>query len=201
MGFLSVITYMGIFVFAIAGAFKARGAQLDIFGGLVVAFVSAYGGGTLRDLLLGVQPVNWMNDNLALALVFAGTIITFLVKDRVNRFRRTIFFTDAIGLGLFTAAGIEVASRMGANDIYALTMGVITATFGGLIADIFCGYPPMLLRRGELYATVCAIGGLIFILVNKLLHFPRDVDLGICVIVVVLVRIYSKRRRLMLPNI
>lgn len=201
MSFLSIITYMGIFVFALAGAFKARGARLDIFGGLVVAFVSAYGGGTLRDLLLGIKPVNWINDNLALTLVFAGTIITFLVKDRVNNFRRTIFFTDAIGLGLFTAWGIEVATRQGVNEVYSLTMGVITATFGGLIADIFCGYPPALLRKGELYASACAIGGLLFIIITKFLNFTHDVDLAICVIVIVAIRIYSKRKRLMLPNI
>lgn len=192
---------MGIFVFALAGAFKARGARLDIFGGLVVAFVSAYGGGTLRDLLLGIKPVNWLNDSFALALVIAGTTFTFLVKDRVNNFRRTIFFTDAIGLGMFTAAGIEVALRSGINEIYSLIMGVITATFGGLIADIFCGYPPLLLRKGELYATACAIGGLIFILANQFLRINREIDLAICVIAVVAIRIYSKRKRLTLPNI
>lgn len=201
MSFLSVITYTGIFVFALAGAFKARGAKLDIFGGLVVAFTSAYGGGTLRDLLLGIKPVNWINDNLALALVFAGTIITFLTKDRLNHFTKTIFFTDAIGLGLFTAAGIEVSILNGVNEVYSLTMGVITATFGGLIADLFCGYPPVLLRKGELYATVCAIGGLVFILINKFLNFDREIDLSICVILTVSLRIYSKRKKLMLPNL
>ena len=201
MTFLKIISYLGIFVFALAGAFKARGAKLDVFGGLVVAFVSAYGGGTLRDLLLGVRPLTWINDNLAFGLVFAGTAVTFLVKDKVNNFRRTIFFTDAIGLGLFTAAGIEVALRNGTNEIYGLVMGVVTATFGGLIADIFCGYPPLLLRKGELYATACAAGGLVFILINKYLITTKNVDLTICVLLVVALRIYSKRKRLMLPQI
>ncbi|WP_346236254.1 trimeric intracellular cation channel family protein [Niabella insulamsoli] len=201
MTFLKVISYLGIFVFALAGAFKARGAKLDVFGGLVVAFVSAYGGGTFRDLLLGVRPLTWINDNLAFGLVFAGTAVTFLVKDRVNNFRRTIFFTDAIGIGLFTAAGIEIALRNGTNEIYGLIMGVITATFGGLIADIFCGYPPLLLRRGELYATACAAGGFVFILINKYLITTKNIDLTICVLLVVAIRIYSKRRRLMLPEI
>ena len=201
MSFIEVITYIGIFAFATAGALKARGANLDIFGGVVTAFVASYGGGTIRDLLLGVKPVNWINDNLALALVFAGTIATFLLKDRMNHFRRTIFFTDAIGLGMFTAVGIETASRMGANQLYSLVMGVITATFGGLMADILCGYTPALLKRGELYATACAIGGVLFILINKFLFFTREIDLAICVILVVAIRIYSKRKRLMLPNI
>ena len=201
MTFLTFITYLGIFVFALAGAFKARGAKLDIFGGFVVAFVSAYGGGTLRDLLLGVRPLSWMNDNIAFALVFAGTAVTFLVKDKVNNFRRTIFFTDAIGIGLFTAAGIEIALRHNTNNLYALIMGIISATFGGLIADIFCGYPPTLLRKGELYATACAIGGLVFILINEYLITAKAFDLTICIILVVAIRIYSKRKRLMLPQI
>lgn len=201
MSFLTIISYTGIFVFALAGAFKARGAKLDIFGGLVVAFVSAYGGGTFRDLLLGVRPLSWMNDNLAFTLVFAGTAITFLVKDKINNFRRTIFFTDAIGIGLFTASGIEIALSNNTNTLYSLIMGVISATFGGLIADIFCGYPPMLLRKGELYATACAAGGLVFILINEYLALNKNIELTICVILVVAIRIYSKRKRLMLPEI
>ncbi|MCH5715499.1 trimeric intracellular cation channel family protein [Niabella hibiscisoli] len=201
MTFLTIISYLGIFMFALAGAFKARGAKLDIFGGLVVAFVSAYGGGTLRDLLLGVRPLTWINDNLAFGLVFAGTAVTFLVKDKVNNFRRTIFFTDAMGIGLFTAVGIETALQNGTNNLYSLIMGIITATFGGLIADIFCGYPPLLLRKGELYATACAAGGLAFILINKYFDFNRSIDLSICVVLVVAIRIYSKRKRLTLPEI
>lgn len=201
MTFVDFIRYFGIFVFAMAGALKARGSQLDVFGGLVVAFVSAYGGGTIRDLLLGIKPVSWVNDNLALLLVFAGATITFFIKDHLNKFRRTIFFTDAIGLGLFTAAGIDIAQRAGVNDVFSLVMGVITATFGGLVADIFCGLVPFLLKRGELYATACGIGGVIYILFKEVFHLQNDYNLAICVIVVVTLRIYSKRKRLMLPNI
>lgn len=200
MTFLQFITYAGTFVFALTGAFKARSFKMDVFGGIVLAFVTAYGGGTLRDLLIGVRPVNWINDNIALILVFAGTAFTFLLKENVNRFNRTIFYTDAIGLGLFTAWGIEVALRNGLNDIYSLVMGVITATFGGLIADILCNAIPNLLKKGELYATACALGGAIYL---ALKHIPIEynTDLAICVIVVVGIRIYSKRKRLMLPDI
>ena len=200
MTLLQVITYIGIFVFALTGAFKARSFKMDIFGGIVLAFVTAYGGGTLRDLLIGVKPVNWINDNIALILVFAGTAFTFLLKENVNRFKRTIFYTDAIGLGLFTAWGIEVALRNGLNDFYSLVMGVITATFGGLIADILCSAIPNLLKKGELYATACAVGGGIYLLLK---HIPLEynINLAVCVIVVVGIRIYSKRKRLMLPDI
>ena len=200
MTLLQVITYVGIFVFALTGAFKARSFKMDIFGGIVLAFVTAYGGGTLRDLLIGIKPVNWINDNVALILVFAGTAFTFLLKENVNRFKRTIFYTDAIGLGLFTAWGIEVALRNGLNDIYSLVMGVITATFGGLIADILCNAIPNLLKRGELYATACAVGGGIYLLL-KHIPFEYNINLSVCIIVVVGIRIYSKRKRLMLPDI
>ncbi|MCP9751670.1 trimeric intracellular cation channel family protein [Ferruginibacter sp. HRS2-29] len=200
MSALNIITYLGIFIFAITGALKARAYNMDIFGGLVVAFATAYGGGTLRDLLIGIRPVNWVNNNGALLLVFAGTAITFLLKTNVNKFHRTIFFTDAIGLGLFTAAGIEVSLRNQLNDPYALVMGVITATFGGLIADIFCNAVPNLFKRGELYATVCAAGGVVYLLL-KGFNLPSDINLATCVVFVVALRIYSKRKRIMLPDI
>jgi uncharacterized membrane protein YeiH len=200
MTLLNIITYTGTFVFALMGALKARKFKMDIFGGLVVAFATAYGGGTIRDLLIGVRPVNWVNDYFALGLVFAGGIITFLVKEGVNKFSKTIFFTDALGIGLFTAAGIEVALRNGVNDAYALIMGVISATFGGLIADIFCNAVPNLFKKGELYATACAIGGGIYLLLkNTPIH--KDVNLIICVLLVLFIRIYSKRNSLQLPNI
>lgn len=200
MTVLDIIAYTGIFVFALTGAFKARTYKMDIFGGVVVAFVSAYGGGTLRDLLIGIRPVNWINDNTAFILVFAGAVFTFFLKENVNRFKRTIFYTDAAGLGLFTAAGIEVAMRSGLNELYAVTMGVITATFGGLIADIFCNAVPNLFKRGELYATACAIGGFIYVAL-KHTAIPTNLNLTICVVLVMGIRIYSKRKRLMLPDI
>ncbi len=200
MTFLTIITYTGTFVFALTGAFKARTVKMDIFGGLVLAFATAYGGGTLRDLLIGIKPVNWINDNVALILVFTATIFTFLLKENLNRFKRTIFYTDAIGLGLFTAAGIEISLHHQLNEIYALVMGVMSATFGGLIADILCNAVPNLLKRGELYATACAIGGVVYLLLKQI-HLEYNLNLFICVIVVVGIRIYSKRKRLTLPEI
>lgn len=200
MSFLQFITYAGIFVFALTGAFKARTFKMDVFGGIVLAFVTAYGGGTLRDLLIGIKPVNWINDNVALVLVFAGAAITFLLKENVKYFKRIIFYTDAIGLGLFTAWGIEVALANGLNGLYSLVMGVITATFGGLIADILCSSVPNLLKKGELYATACALGGIAYLLLRKI-PLDYNLNLTICVLIVAGIRIYSKRKRLMLPEI
>jgi uncharacterized membrane protein YeiH len=200
MSLLVLITYTGTFVFALTGALKARAGKMDVFGGVVMAFATAYGGGTLRDLLIGVRPVNWVNDNIALGLVLGATVLTFLVRQNIHRFKRTVFFTDAVGLGLFTASGIELSLQYGINEVYALVMGVISATFGGLIADILCNAVPNLLKRGELYATACAIGGVVYLLLKKI-PLANDVNLFVCVVIVVGIRIYSKRKRLSLPEI
>ena len=200
MNLIQIILYIGIFVFAITGALKARTHQMDIFGAAVIAFATAYGGGTIRDLLIGIRPVNWVNDYLALALVVGAVIIVSLFRFNTARFRRTIFFTDAIGLGMFTVFGIEKSMRIDINDGYAIIMGVITATFGGLLADIICGEVPDLLKKGELYATACAMGGVCYVLLKKP-GLEYNTGLFICVIIVVGIRILSKRKRLTLPSI
>ena len=200
MNFLSIIIYTGTFVFAITGALKARTYHMDIFGATVLAFVTAYGGGTTRDLLTGIRPVNWVNDNLALMLVASAVIIVSLVNKSFIKFKRTIFITDAIGIGMFTVAGIEVSLLHGINEIYAVIMGVISATFGGLIADILSNTVPDLLKRGELYATACLIGGTIYMLLYKA-GVAENINLPISVIVIVVIRIISKLKRLSLPEI
>lgn len=200
MNLLDVVAYTGIFVFAITGALKARSYRLDIFGATVLAFVTAYGGGTLRDLLIGVRPVSWVNDNIALVLLLAATVLTFFIKSSHKHFKRLIFYTDAAGLGLFTITGIEKSLRFGINEEYAVMMGVVTATFGGLIADILCNAVPNLLKRGELYATVSLIGGIVYILMKHVMT-DDNISLIICVLLTVAIRIYSKRKRLTLPEI
>jgi uncharacterized membrane protein YeiH len=199
MNIVDIIIYIGIFVFACTGALKARTSQMDVFGAAVLAFATAYGGGTLRDLLIGV-PINWMNDYLALSLVIAAVFIVSMLKKNTDRFTTIFFFTDAIGLGLFTIGGIERSLDNGVNDVYAIIMGVMSATFGGLLGDILSNRVPALLTRGELYATACAIGGIIY-MVAKNLGLNDGVNQIVCVIIVVLIRIISKKKSIELPHI
>lgn len=173
---------------------------MDIFGAAVLAFVSAYGGGTVRDLLIGIRPVNWVNDYLALSLVIAAVLMVFLFAGRVHKLRKVIFVTDALGLGLFTVAGIQVSLQTNLNNSYAIVMGVITATFGGLLADVLSNNVPDLLKRGEIYATASLIGGIIYIFLLKN-NIDNNTGLTITVIIIVLIRIVSKIKRLMLPEI
>ena len=200
MNLLQLITYSGTFVFALTGALKAKAFKMDIFGAAVLAFVTAYVGVIVRDLLIGVRPVNWVNDYLALFLVVAAVLMTFLFAGRVHKLRKVIFVTDAIGIGLFTVAGIQVSLQNNLNNIYAIVMGVISATFGGLIADVLSNNVPDLLKRGELYATASLVGGIAysFLLKNNVDH---DIGLTITVIMIVTIRIISKIKRLTLPDI
>lgn len=200
MNISDLLSYLGTFVFAITGAMKARTHKMDIIGGLVLAFVTAYGGGTLRDLLIGVRPVNWVNDPVPLGFIVAATLLTFLLRDNLLLFRRFIFYTDAIGLGLFTAAGMEISFRHGLIPIYALIMGVISATFGGLVADVLSNTVPSILKKGEFYVTACGLGGACY-LGLRYFSFSDDIMLLVCVLVVVGSRIISKRNRLHLPEI
>lgn len=199
MNLVIFFAYSGTFVFALTGALKARTQQMDVFGGAVLAFATAYGGGTIRDLLIGLKPVNWINDYLALGLVMGAAILAFLFKGNIHQYKRTIFITDAIGIGLFTASGIEISLANGLNSAYAVLMGVISATFGGLLADVLRNEVPDLLKRGELYATACLAGGIIYILLQH--YFPdSNFNLAVCVACIVLIRIISKWKRLKLPQ-
>ncbi|MGC4036676.1 MAG: trimeric intracellular cation channel family protein [Chitinophagaceae bacterium] len=199
MTFTDLLLYTGTFVFAITGALKARAHRMDILGGTVLAFVTAYGGGTLRDLLIGIR-VGWMNDNIPLILVGAAVIVVFLFKNNITGFERTIFFTDAIGLGLFTSGGIERSLAHGISEPYSIVLGVMSATFGGLIADLLSGRQPSLFQKGELYATASAIGGVVY-LILKHLEIASNICLAVCVATVVLVRIISRRKKIELPRI
>jgi uncharacterized membrane protein YeiH len=192
--------YIGIFVFGLTGALKARSFNMDIFGAFVMAFATAYGGGTIRDVLIGRYPINWMNDYFAFSLIFMSTILAFLLKKNIDKFHRLFYITDAVGLGLFTVAGIEISLNNEINNLYAVFMGVISSTFGGLVADIISNKTPDLLKRGELYATASAIGGVVYIALSSFMPDP-NIRMILCVVLVVLIRYISKWKQINLPYI
>jgi uncharacterized membrane protein YeiH len=200
MDFIEIVSYTGTFVFAITGALKARRHQMDIFGAAMLAFVTAYGGGTIRDLLIGIRPLGWINDYTALVLVVVAVAIVFIFNQNVLKLQRTIFITDAIGLGLFTVLGIHKCLQADINSGYAVILGTIGASFGGLIADILSNTVPDLLKKGELYATACLIGGTIQVLLEKQ-GVNDKISMAICICIVVVIRILSKWKRISLPEI
>jgi uncharacterized membrane protein YeiH len=200
MDFLTLVSYGGTFVFALTGALKARRYQMDIFGAALLAFVTAYGGGTIRDLLIGTRPLSWINDYVALILVILAVSFVFMFNQNVLKLQRTIFITDAIGLGLFTVLGIHKCFYAQINSGYAVILATIGASFGGLLADMLSNTVPDLLKKGELYATACLIGGTIQVLLERK-GVDEKIAMVICIFIVVAIRIFSKWKRISLPEI
>ncbi|SHI39485.1 Uncharacterized membrane protein YeiH [Roseomonas rosea] len=153
---LEALGWAGTAAFATAGALAAARKRMDPVGFLLVAGVTAFGGGTLRDLLLGL-PVGWLARPDLAALAALCALLVFFLAPRIERRVALLLWADAAGLAVFAVLGAELAARAGMAPWVSVMMGVMTASFGGLIRDIICGEIPLILRR-EIYATAAAAG-------------------------------------------
>lgn len=163
MDYLHWFDLMGIAVFAISGTLAAWRKQMDGFGVLVLASVTAIGGGTLRDVILDV-PVVWINDNSYFIAIFSAALLTILLlRKRLTIPNNTLQFFDAIGLAFFVIMGTQKALDLGTSNLVAVMMGTMSAVAGGMIRDVLCRDIPMVFR-GELYAVTCIVGGVVYIL-------------------------------------
>ena len=159
---LAALTWLAVAVLAVAGALTASRKQLDPVGFMLVACLCAFGGGTVRDVILD-QPVFWLVQPGMVALAAGLALVVFFTAHRLERRFVVLLWADAIGLGLFAVLGAEAAQRAGAAPWVAILMGTITATAGGILRDIVCAEVPLVLRR-EIYATAAALGAAVFIL-------------------------------------
>lgn len=159
---LLLLTWLAVAVLAVAGALTASRKQLDPVGFMLVACLCAFGGGTVRDVILN-QPVFWLAVPEMVALAAGLAVIVFFAAHRLERRFVALLWADAVGLGLFAVLGAETAQRAGAAAWVAILMGTITATAGGILRDIVCTEVPLVLRR-EIYATAAALGAAVFIL-------------------------------------
>lgn len=158
---VAVLTCVGVAAFAVAGALTASRKELDPVGFILIAAVTAFGGGTARDLMLGV-PVFWLRTPEMVGLTVLLAVATFFAAHLVERRFVVLVWADAIGLALFAVLGAEAAQRHGATPWAAVLLGTITATFGGILRDVICGELPLILRR-EIYATAAALGATVFV--------------------------------------
>ncbi|UXH79299.1 trimeric intracellular cation channel family protein [Roseateles amylovorans] len=149
---------MGVAVFAVSGALAAMQAGLDLFGLLVLAAMTAVGGGTLRDLLLNRHPVFWMKDTRYLLVIIASALTALVFGPFPEHGLMMLKVVDALGLALFALCGTEIAEEQGVKPLPALLMGTLTACGGGVLRDVLSGQAPLLLRK-DIYATA-AIGGI-----------------------------------------
>lgn len=153
---------LGIAVFAVSGTLAAWRKQMDGFGVIVLATVTAIGGGTLRDLILD-SPVIWLTDNSYFLAIFAAAILTILlVRNRLVIPNNTLQIADAIGLAFFVIMGTQKALDHGTSGFVAIMMGTMSGVCGGMIRDVLCREIPMVFR-GELYAITCIFGGLVYV--------------------------------------
>ena len=160
---VEIIEILGTFAFASSGTTRAIKKHYDLFGLLVLGFVTAIGGGTLRDLLLGRTPVEWLSDTTTISVIIFGSVSTYLFYSYMNKLKWWVFFFDAVGLGLFTISGIQIGLSLDYSVVIVLLIGVLSASFGGVLRDVLSGETPLLLRN-EIYATASIGGGVIFLL-------------------------------------
>jgi uncharacterized membrane protein YeiH len=155
----------GVAVFAASGALVAARKGMDPVGFILVACVTGFGGGTVRDLLLGRTPVFWLKAPDLLAVAAATAVLTFFVADRLASRERALLWADAVGLALYAVLGAEIALIAGASPWAAVLLGMVTATFGGILRDVICNEVPLILRR-EIYATAALAGAGLFVILR-----------------------------------
>ena len=189
--FIYYLDLIGTFVFAISGTLLAVEKRFDIVGAFIIGLVTALGGGTTRDILIGASPVAWMTDLNYLFCVPIAMVCCYLFYDQILKLRRSLFLFDAIGIGIFTILGIQKVLSMGLSPIIALIMGIVSAVFGGIVRDVLTNEVPLIFRK-EIYASACLIGGLSFLLISKT-TLPTDLISFISVIIVILIRILAVR--------
>lgn len=193
-----IIEVLGTIAFAISGTFTAMQRKLDPFGVLIIAFVTAIGGGTVRDLLIGDTPVAWMRDMQTCLIILFTALATMFFKTHVQKMKITLFLFDSLGLGLFTMVGLLKGIAFGLNPGICIALGTITGCFGGIIRDTLLNTIPLVFRR-EIYATACIFGGLLYFLLVQLSVESVVAKLSVVAFIFIL-RIVAVRFKLSLPK-
>ncbi len=197
--FYLTIDILGTIAFAISGVLVAMDKKLDLFGVFIIAFVTAVGGGTLRDLLIGNTPVIWMRESIYAFTILGAVIFAILFRERLRYLRKSLFLFDTIGIGLYTMIGIEKGLQANLIPIMCIALGTITASFGGVIRDILCNEIPVIFRK-EIYATACILGGGSYFLIRRL-PIIEEYAFVASILVVIGIRLLAVRYKIALPNI
>ena len=194
-----LLDIIGTMAFALSGALTAMNKRLDPFGILLIAFVTAVGGGTLRDVLIGRTPVGWMLNLNYVYVIFIGYILAILFRKRFDKLRKSLFLFDTVGLGVFTLIGLEKGISIGLHPIICTALGTMTACFGGVIRDILCNEIPVIFRK-EIYATICILGGIVFFMLKRG-NFPDELIQLVTSLVIIIVRLLVVKFNWSLPTL
>jgi len=193
-----ILDLLGTITFAVSGVLTALHKRMDSFGIFIIAFVTAVGGGTLRDVLIGNTPVSWMLDIKYIYVISLAVIFSLIFRNRLKHLRNSLFLFDTIGLGVFTIIGIEKGLEIGLHPIICIALGTMTACFGGVIRDILSAEIPIIFRK-EIYATACIIGGVIFLGLSEI-GVPKNLIYISTSSVIILIRILAIKYNLSLPS-
>lgn len=195
LAILKFIEIAGIIAFAITGIIEARRKQMDFIGTYSVAMITAFGGGTIRDLLINRYPMFWIENYTYPVLILALAFISIFLLRKQSSFGKPVLFVlnilDALALGLFSAAGTSYALAEGIFWFNAVLIGVVTGVFGGVLRDIICNEVPVVFTQSQLYATCAFVGSLVYaIMIN---YFPEDsvTPLVVCILLTSTLRFIS----------
>ena len=195
---LYVLDLFGTAVFAVSGALAAGRRRMDLFGALVIAAVTAVGGGTVRDLLLDRHPVFWMEDLRYLAVIAGAGGLTFAYTSVFRPPRQSLEVADAFGLAVFAVVGARVTLDVGAPPVIVVLMSATTATVGGMVRDVLCDETPLILRK-EIYATAALAGGALY-LGLRALALEEAVMMGVPIMTVAALRLAALQWEVHLPS-
>jgi uncharacterized membrane protein YeiH len=194
---VAIISYLGVIAGAVSGVITARRKDMDLVGACSVAFITALGGGTLRDMLLGRTPVFWVQESGYALVALLLALLTFYSTRLLRLTSKSILIPDALGLGMFSILGAEYALQSGTSMFVASLMGVITGVFGGVMRDVICNEIPVVFgRTANLYATCSFAGAWVYLLLihfNFTLGFASFAGIMVAVVMRILAVIYNLR--------
>ena len=193
-----ILDLLGTMAFAVSGTSVAIQKKFDPFGVLIIAFVTAVGGGTLRDVLIGRTPVGWMQDLNYVYAIIGATILTIIIRNKINYLRKSLFLFDTIGLGIFTIVGTEIGVQQHLHPIVSVALGVMSATFGGVIRDLLCNEIPVIFHK-EIYASACIVGAISFLVLTEF-NIPVNINYIITSLIVITIRLIAVKFKLSLPT-
>ena len=196
--FVNWCDYLGTLAFAISGIRLAAGKGLDWFGAYVVGFVTAVGGGTIRDILLDIKPF-WLVQPSYLIITALGLIFTIIFRRQDVRLNHSLFVFDAIGLGLFVVVGVAKSYAAGFPWWVAVIMGTVTGSFGGLLRDVLINETPLIFRT-DFYASACVLGSIIYVLMGRYSSLPIEWVQFISAISVFIFRVLAVVLHIQLPT-
>ncbi len=190
---------LGTFVFAISGALAIKEKEHDLFGAGFTGFITAIGGGTLRDIFLGSYPLVWIGDVWFLYAILGGVLGAFIFPNFLSKLRKTFFLFDTLGIGFFTVLGVEKALILGVRPEIAAIMGMFSAVMGGVIRDTLTNETPVLFRK-EIYASACLAGATLYVFLD-LYDVHRNFNLLISMSLIIGIRLIAMKYKLSLPRL